>query len=723
MKRSLSLRHKLALLITGVIAVLTLLSFVYLDVRLRAEALRSARDEARRLAELTSFTVSPALLFDDVHSAREALAPACRSSIVSGVEVLDGGDRSFARCTGAGPGSSSPLIATVPVISADQKIGTLRLALSTKPLADQIAASRRGLAGISLVVFAAGVAMALAISHFVTRPLHSITETAEAIRGGDMSRRVETRSKDEVGALARTFNSMLDEMELNRLGMEELNHSLELTVERRTREVTLLLQSTYDGIVAVDEGGRCVMMNRAAASALGQPPFRAIGHDVHELLHPYCSRADCSLASLLHARSGHQSKETFYRFDGSSLSVDLTVAPVLDGEQITGTVMTFRDVSERDELHRQLEQASRLSSLGTLAAKVAHEFNNVLMGILPFVEMMRRAAVNDERMVKWSDTIAQSVNRGKRITQEVLRFTRPQPLQRRPLTIARWLEEFAPTLRVTAGKSVSTTVVVHDDEMIIEGDREQLEQLLINLVSNARDAMPEGGTVGIEAFREGYLCGIRVRDNGPGMTAEVAKRVFEPFFTTKKLGGTGLGLSVADQIVKAHRGSIDLETTPEEGTTFTVRIPLSNEAAAAAALPERPSREALRGRVLVVEDDAAVAAGIRALLEQNGAAVEVALTGQAATLSIRQQVPNAIVLDIGLPDIDGVVLYRTIAASHPDLPVIFSTGHGDQESIRSVLRRPNVRFLMKPYTADALLSAIGDVMLGQVELATADPRS
>ena len=702
----LSLRTKLALLMAGVIALLSLIVFVHLNDRIRADAMSAAHDEGIRIAELASFAVSAALLFEDRQSASEALNAVCRSSVVSSIEVRDARGNRFAGCNGSST-SLGVLVSTVPVTSGSSVIGSLRLALSLETVTGQIATSRKWLAGVTLLIFGLGMAAAVGISLFVTRPLQSITETAEAIRAGDSTRRAVATSDDEVGTLAKTFNLMLDEQEVNRDELTRLNHDLEQTVELRTREMTTLLQSTYDGIMAADANGRCVMMNRSAAAALGMDAVRGIGHDLHELLHGQCPRADCSLPSLLSGGDRRQVRESFNKADGSPISVDVSVAPMQDGERTTGTVMTFRDVTELDHLQAQLDQALRVYSLGTLAANMAHEFNNVLMGILPFVDMIRRTPSSEPRLEQWCRTIIQSVNRGKRVTQEVLRFTRPLPLNLRTLNMKAWLLEFAPALR-SVGSGAAIEVISPSGDLNVPVDREQLEQVLINLVSNSGEAMSGGGRVQISVSVESGFALLSVGDDGPGMSADTLSRVFEPFFSTKRLGGTGLGIPIAEQIVTAHGGSLGVKSAPGEGTVFEIRIPMTSAEGALDA-PAELVTGAFRGRVLLVEDDAAVAAGLQAILEDEGVEVNIAATGQAAVVALSDVLPDVMILDIGLPDIDGVELYRLISDSHPDLPVIFSTGHGDESKIQDILQLPNVRFMLKPYSAEALLEALAEI--------------
>src|SRR5581483_7242164 len=303
------------------------------------------------------------------------------------------------------------------------------------------------------------------------------------------------------------------------------------------------------------------------------------------------------------------------------------------------------------------------------------------------------------------------INRGKRITQAVLSFTRPQVPKRQALSVATWLDEFAPALRDTAGKAV-LNILPPDSGLVIEADRGQLQQLLTNLISNARDAMPNGGTIEVSVVRDGNRACLSVRDEGAGMQPEVASRLFEPTLTTKNLFGTGLGLPIAEQIARAHGGTIAVTTAPGRGSTFEVRLPISGEAEAVPPVALPAASGTFRGHVLLVEDDAAVASGVQTLLEeQQGIEVGVAFTGRSALAMLRASVPDAVILDIGLPDMDGLALSRTIAEAQPEMPVIFSTAHGDAAAIVRALNRKNVRFLLKPYPAEALLAALSELVI------------
>lgn len=493
--------------------------------------------------------------------------------------------------------------------------------------------------------------------------------------------------------------------------------------ERVTRNLELLLESTIDGIFTLDRDGRCTMVNRAAGEFLRYGREEMLGASAHALLHPGVSEKECAILRVLTTGEPCSiTNDTFTRSDGTTLPVAYSASPIVDRGEHVGVVVTFTDLTERRKLEARLEQANRLTSLGRLAATVAHEFNNVLMGIAPFVEVVRRSP-SPEKVAVSLDHIANSVKRGRRITQDILRFTQPAEPVRTRVDVESWLRSVA----IEAHSLLTRLWQVRLDvePLSVEGDANQLHQIFMNLILNARDAMPSGGAITIAARRERpdarFAFGavknphqyvhFLVRDEGCGMSEETLRHAFEPLFTTKK-SGTGLGLAVTHQVVLRHGGEIFIESAVGEGTTFHVFLPLAGQPepvaladAAAEAPSERPAR-----RILLVEDDETVAAGLTSLLEFEGFDVALARTGADALLRVRTSAFDAVLLDVGLPDMNGRNVYAAIADLYPTLPVIFSTGHADRGQLEELLAKPNVSFLLKPYEADSLMDALVGVM-------------
>jgi len=498
--------------------------------------------------------------------------------------------------------------------------------------------------------------------------------------------------------------------------------------ERRSllSELQLVLESTDEGIYAVDTDGRCSLINSAGAKMFGYEPDELIGKNVHATVHakrpdgsPY-PEEECPIYRVLHGlgNARHRSGELFWTSDGAPIVVDYSAAPIISNGVVRGVVVTCTDITERRKLESQLEQAKRLGSLGRLAATVAHEFNNVLMSISPFAEIARRDSTTT-RGSNACEQILKAVRRGKSVTEEILRFTQPSDPKLASIRTADWLSGFADDAQSIIGNRFEVIVQCERDLPDISADEHQLNQALTNLVTNARDSMASGGTIEVGAQRESkstvfsfgvvhnaeHFVHFWVRDNGVGMSPEVLQHIFEPLYTTKR-NGTGLGLAVTHQVVKRHGGELFVESRVGKGTTFHLFMPIAHAATlqTEVLLPVNAQRTRFRN-ILIVEDEPAVAEGIAAVLRLEGAHVTVVGTGAAAIeqLSVAPP-PDAMILDVGLPDMDGHTVYEHLASFAPTLPVVFSTGHERSPSAEYSPRK--TAWLMKPYELDVLLGAL-----------------
>ena len=310
----------------------------------------------------------------------------------------------------------------------------------------------------------------------------------------------------------------------------------------------------------------------------GLDPAASISADeIIAMIHPEDQarfRAACD-----EAPAGSAPRTTEYRFlaaDGRQMNFELTVSPVLDASgKVVQLLGIAQDITRRVALERQIEQGNRISALGRLAATIAHEFNNVLMGIQPFAEILRRRIGSDDtRSESAVNSILNSVKRGRNITQEILRFTQPSTPVVESIEVNDWISHLSEELQGVIGSKVDLDVRTASVPLTIRGDRSQLTQVVSNLVYNARDAMPRGGRIILSIERLDGSVQLSVADHGEGIAAHVLPQIFEPLFTTKK-SGTGLGLAVAHQIVQRHSGSMTVESTPGKGTTFRLLIPMA----------------------------------------------------------------------------------------------------------------------------------------------------
>ncbi len=459
--------------------------------------------------------------------------------------------------------------------------------------------------------------------------------------------------------------------------------------EQRYRE---LVEDVTDILYTLDREGRFLSLSHSFERRTGYRVEEWIGRPFTELFilrHPEraIDGGDLTIAEYdLLAKSG------------ATVTVEVSSQPrYVDG----GTIGTARDVTEQRTIARKLEESKRMSSLGQVAASLAHEFNNVLMGIQPFVEVISRNVTPAPKIDNALGHITRAIGRGKRASQEILRFANPKEPQLYAIDAHAWLPAFLGQLRPSIPTSIDLDCTIDRDVRLIHGDREHLEQVITNLVFNARDALGSRGAIDVAVSLDKDLVRITVRDNGPGIPPQMLDRIFEPLFTTKR-NGTGLGLAIARRLMEGQNGSLTAENRAEGGCAFHLLVP-------AAKIMAPPIESLVRGRagvkrVLLVEDDASVGHGLEALLQSEGYETTWVRAGGEACDAARLMRPEVAIIDINLPDGSGVDLVPLLRAEHANLPVVLSTGH-----VEANLTGEKLLSIMKPYEIADLLAAIGNV--------------
>jgi PAS domain S-box-containing protein len=492
-----------------------------------------------------------------------------------------------------------------------------------------------------------------------------------------------------------------------------------------------VLNSILQAVISTDLDGAILSWNRAAEELYGMSADAVIGKALGDVVPPDDPLANLSTLFETVRSDGAQSSARHIAHDGLVL---ITVSAIRDAQdELTGFAIVSTpldgldlprmvDESERLRLENRLLQAERISSLGRLAASVAHEFNNVLMGIQPFIDLLTRKAGSDPSVKLAAPRIADAVARGKRITQEILRFTRIGEPTRAAVNVTEWLHASEPELEQLAGPDVKVTIEA-DASLSMLADAHQLRQVFANLVVNARHAMPNGGQLDIRAVADKMKDGkgtpidavhFSICDTGVGIPQDSLHYIFEPLYTTKKFGGTGLGLAVASQVVQQHEGHIYAESTADVGTTFHILIPATKPVVIGSIPKEEPlsNKPPVHRdlRLTLIEDDESVGAGLVAILDFEGIQTDWVRLGAEAADRIASYNPDAVILDLGLPDIDGIKVYEQIVQRWPDLPVLFSTGHGDENLLTNRPTGKKVGYLQKPYESDALLAALDELL-------------
>ena len=372
-------------------------------------------------------------------------------------------------------------------------------------------------------------------------------------------------------------------------------------------------------------------------------------------------------------------------------------------------VERFRTLLEREQvLEKQLLHAQKLEAVGRLAGGVAHDFNNDLTAILGYAELLRTQLPADEPLAHYAEAIINATNRSAGTAQSLLTFSRRREINVEPVDLSKVVEEFSTHLVRLMGKEVEIAVDLCEGSAMAMIDRGQMEQALMNLCLNARDAMPEGGTLTLSTrcigSGEGRRIVVSVSDTGHGIDEAVREKVFEPFFTTKADGfGTGLGLAMVYGIVTAHEGEIRCESRYGHGSTFSISLPLTERVPGTQAVEESPQR-AGSGTVLLAEDNKAVRALLTAQLEKFGYNVIEARDGGDALDRFAENASGieVAVLDFRMPKRDGFEVFKEIRTHDPDLPVIFMTGDAGELPQLVLSEYADVPIINKPFSGITL---------------------
>jgi PAS domain S-box-containing protein len=714
----------------------------------------------------------------------------------------------------------------VPVIGAYRWLPELGVALvAEQEQAESLRAVHVLLAvnaGVALAAILIAALASLGVTRSIAVPLADLSETAARIAAGHLDLTADVKRKDEIGALAQTFNFMTDKL---RQTMEGIGKS-----EERFRALYEDNPSMY---FTVDENGAVLSVNHFGAEQLGYRIQELVGQSVLDVYYPDDKKpvkqqlAACLQdpgevvhwelrkvrkdGSVLWVREaaravrgsdgtekkfrelfeeskdvvfisspegkyidinragvelfGYSSKEESLRIDiardiyvfseerekfqsdlekygfvkdyelplkkkdGEKLNVLITASAVRDE---AGKIIEYRgiirDVTNQRRLEEQLLQAQKMEALGQLSGGIAHDFNNILTAIMGYASLLKSKTKQDTTLQSYVDQVLTASTRARNLTKNLLAFSRRQVLNPRPVNVNGIITGLEKMIIQLIREDIELKILNAAEDLTIMADSGQIEQILINLVTNARDAMPQGGSLTIETkqvdmdaeygkkhlfAKEGRYACISVTDTGTGMDEKTRGKIFEPFFTTKETGrGTGLGLSIVYGIIKQHNGNINVYSEPGHGTTFRIYFPIIEPEREERRPQELPEPEGGIETLLLAEDDADVRNLTKTILTEAGYTVLEAVDGEDAikVFTENKDAVQLVLLDVIMPKKNGKEVHNWIKKISPGAKVLFMSGYSADTIFKKGVLEEGLNFLTKPATPPELLMKVREVI-------------
>jgi PAS domain S-box-containing protein len=513
-----------------------------------------------------------------------------------------------------------------------------------------------------------------------------------------------------------------------------------VALERSERRYRQLVTLCSEGIWSIDASDRTDYVNPPMAAMLGQRPEDMLGRSLFDFMDERAAHQ--ARHNLQRRRQGMVERHEFRlrHADGHDVWTQMSTSPILDeAGRYEGALAFVSDITEQRRLDEIMQRKQKLESLGMLAGGIAHDFNNILVGILGNTDLALRESDVPPRLRGVLEDIQLASIRASELTRQLLAYAGKNELHFESIDLVSLAREVASMTKSTLAPGVTLDLELDESLPPVRGDASQLTQVLMNLLTNAGDAVAEGGgcirvrggvasaddprlarAQVVDTLGEGPHVWLSVHDDGVGMDQETAARVFDPFFTTKEQGH-GLGLAAVQGILRRHRGGILVESMPGRGSELMVLLPVTPQPLdRPAAAPPRPPGAPLHGRhVLIVDDEPMVRSTARMLLELEGAEVEEAASGDDALRHVAEAARcyDALLLDMTMPRMGGVETLQRLRAAGHEMPVVMTSGYSDD----AMPDEPGIRFLSKPFRAQALIEAIRGALAARAEAAVAEP--
>ncbi|MDI6793446.1 MAG: PAS domain S-box protein [bacterium] len=645
------------------------------------------------------------------------------------------------------------IISEVGEKGKEEIIGTVRVGVSLSWLSQKIARIKKAIFSVMILVILLSSLGALSgVRFLVTRPLRQLISGIEKTGRGDLSQRVELKTRDEMGELADSFNKMAEDLSKTLVSRD----SLEKQVEERTAELSIsnrllkeevaerkqaqealyqseqryrnLIETARDGIFTLSEDGRITSMNSFFETLTGWPKDKWIGKQFSSLLHlDDLPKAKKLFQQVMEKKTTPIHELRILSKSGKYLVGEFISTPQIQDGKVIGILGIGRDITEKQKMEKELQKTQKLESIGFLAAGIAHDFNNILSIITLSIGLAKALAKPGDKtfgkLVKAEKACWQAAD----LTNQLFTFSRGGAPIKRVVSMAKLIKDSAEL--VLSGSNVRCEFSIPDDLWAVEVDQAQLNQVINNLIINADQAMPEGGVIKIWAeniavgkkhapfLNYGAYIKIAIKDQGIGISKEDLPQIFDPFFSTKEQE-SGLGLTTAYSIIKKHEGYIDVESELGMGTTFYLYLEASEMEMLIKEQEEDDDERIItgQGRVLIMDDEEGVRDAVAQTLKTIGYEIELAVNGHEAIKLYKKAIESdqpfdAVIMDLTIPGgMGGKETIKNLLKIDPEVKAIVSSGYSNDPIMANFREYGFSAVLAKPYKIKNLSETLNKVL-------------
>lgn len=610
----------------------------------------------------------------------------------------------------------SPFKATSQILFEDENLGTVTVMVSDELLKSMLIKTQLTSNLIELaILILLTLPLTYVISRSFTRPLERLATAFDTVVESHFEKPVPHSEKREINSIAKIF----EKVRLTVLKTFE-------QIRKNEKDLTTTLNSIMDGIITIDSSGNITRLNPIAEILTGWSMAKAKGLPLKEVLNLEAMNKNETPRDLVEEINSSKTTLRARAYlpiqDNKNRTIDISSATIKDMKQNeTGKVIVIRDVTEQLLVEEELRQSRKMESLGQLSGGVAHDFNNMLGGIIGFAEILRLGIEHDSKEERYVNNILEAATNAADLTAKLLAFSRKGKMVSTIFDIHNSCESAISLLSRTINKNIKIIPKLDAQHSNITGDPAQIQNVILNLCINAKDAMPSGGTITMESFDEDLPIGnsynlkpgdyirIVITDTGTGIPQNLLKKIFEPFFTTKGVGkGTGLGLAAVYGAIKNHHGDVFVQSIENEGTTFTILLPVIIGAQSTNINTEQKKEETLKKNILIVDDERIIRSMLDSIITELGGTTLQAIDGQDA-IEIFTKYHNdidAVILDMVMPNMNGDICFHKLQEIDNTVPVFVSSGFDKNTSISTLLEAGAAGYLHKPFTIDELKAVL-----------------